>query len=89
MLSKKIFQVSSDEVVGKLSNFLSSFQLKNILKLVLVWSAREEQNILTPHMFTYSHANTSLGQSERARTILVIYNVVISCTTSSFLFLIF
>ena len=24
-------------------------------------------------MFTYSHANTSLGQSERARTILVIY----------------
>ena len=89
MLSKKIFQVSSDEVVGKLSKFLSSFQLKNILKLVLVWSAREEQNILTPHMFTYSHANTSLGQSERARTILVIYNVVISCTTSSFLFLIF
>ena len=73
MLSKKIFQVSSDEVVGKLSTFLSSFQLKNILKLVLVWSAREEQNILTPHMFTYSHANTSLGQSERARTILVIY----------------
>ena len=69
MLSKKIFQVSSDEVVGKLSKFLSSFQLKNILKLVLVWSAREEQNILTPHMFTYSHANTSLGQSERARTI--------------------
>ena len=32
-----------------------------------------KQNILTPHMFTYSHANTSLGQSERARTILVIY----------------
>ena len=24
-------------------------------------------------MFTYSHANTSLGQSERARTILFIY----------------
>ena len=38
-----------------------------------MWLAREEQNILTPHMFTYSHANTSLGQSERARTILVIY----------------
>ena len=52
---------------------LSSFQLKNILKFVLARLAREEQNILTPHMFTYSHANTSLGQSERARTILVIY----------------
>ena len=32
-----------------------------------------KQNILTPHMFTYSHANTSLGQSERACTILDIY----------------
>ena len=51
---------------------LSSFQLKNILKFVLVWLAREEQNILTPHVFTYPHANTSLGQSEPARTILVI-----------------
>ena len=41
-----------------------------------MWLAREEQNILTPHVFTYSHANTSLGQSERARTILVIYNSI-------------
>ena len=31
------------------------------------------QNILSSHMFTYSNANTSLGQSERARTILFIY----------------
>ena len=52
---------------------LSSFRLKNILNFVLVWLAREEQNILPPYMFTYSHANTSLGQSERARTILVLY----------------
>ena len=52
---------------------LSSFQLKNILKFVLVWLARQEQNFLTPHMFIYSHVNTSLGQAERARTILVIY----------------
>ena len=57
--------------MGKVT--LSSFQLKNVLKFVPVWSAREQQNILTPHMFTCSHANTSLGQSERARTILVIY----------------
>ena len=58
--------------MDKLSKFVE-FQLENILKFVLVWLAREEQNILTPHMFTYFHANTSLGQSERARTILVTY----------------
>ena len=68
----QIFQVSFDE--GRVNKVkLSSFQLKNIIKFVLVRLAREKQNILTPHMFTYSHANTSLGQSERARTILVIY----------------
>ena len=73
----KIFQVSSDEGMVNEVN-LSSVQLKNILKLVLVWLAREEQNILTPPVFIYSHANTSLSQSERARTIVL--NVVISCT---------
>ena len=68
----KIFQVLSDEgMVNKVN--LSSFWLKNILKFVHVWLAREERNILTPHMFTYSHASTSLGQSERVCTILVIY----------------
>ena len=56
-----------------------SFQLKNFLKFVLVRLAREEQNILTPHMFTYSHANTFLGQSESAHTFLLFINVVISC----------
>ena len=63
---------------------LSSFQLKNLLKFVLASLAREEKNILTPQvMFTYSHAKTSLGQSERARTILVVINVVISCAVNS------
>ena len=48
----KIFEVSADEEMGK---------------LVLAWLAREEQDILTSQpMFTYSHANTSLGPSERA-----------------------
>ena len=36
-----------------------SFQFKNFFKCMLAWFAREKQN-----MFTYSHANTSLGQSE-------------------------
>ena len=68
----KILQVSSDEEwVNKVTFWI--FQLKNFLKFVLVWLAREEQNILTPQVFTYSHANTFLGQSERARTILDIY----------------
>ena len=63
---------------------LSSFQLKNLLKFVLAWLAREEKNILTAQvMFTYSHAKTSLGQSERALTILVVINVVISCAENS------
>ena len=34
---------------------------------MLAWLAREKQNILTPQpCLTYSHANTPLGQSERA-----------------------
>ena len=38
-----------------------------------MWLAREEQNVMTPHMFTYSYANTFLGQSESARTIFKSY----------------
>ena len=61
----KIFQVSSDE--GRINKVnLSSFQLKNILEFVLVWLAREEQNILTPHMFTYSCKHISRPIRARA-----------------------
>ena len=46
---------------------LSSFELENFFKFVLAWLAREKQNILPATiMFTYSHANTPIGQSERA-----------------------
>ena len=47
---------------------LSSFELENFFKFLLAWLAREKPNNLTPQpcLFTYSHANTALGQSERA-----------------------
>ena len=64
----QIFQVSSDE--GRVNKVkLSSFQLKNIIKFVLVRLAREKQNILTPHMFTYSYANTILSANQSARVL--------------------
>ena len=44
---------------------LSSFRLKIFFKFVLVWSARENQNILR-HSHVYIRSNTPLGQSERA-----------------------
>ena len=62
----KIFQHSADKEMGNKVN-LSSFELKNFFGFVLAWLAREKQNNLSqPFMFTYSHANTLLGQSERA-----------------------
>ena len=46
---------------------LSSFELENFFKFVLARLAREKPNNLTPQpCLQYSHANTPLGQSERA-----------------------
>ena len=59
-----MFQATK-EWVNKVN--LSSFELENFFKFVLARLAREKPNNLTPTtMFTYSHANTPLGQSERA-----------------------
>ena len=46
---------------------LSSFELENFFKVVLACLAREAAKYLdSTTMFTYSHANTPLRQSERA-----------------------
>ena len=46
---------------------LSSFELQNFFKFVLsVISARKAKHLDVTTMFTYSLANTPLGQSERA-----------------------
>ena len=45
---------------------LSSFELKNFFKIrACVISARKAKQLDTTTMFTYSHANTPLGQLER------------------------
>ena len=46
---------------------LSSFELENFFKFgACVISARKAKQLDATTMFTYSHANTTLGQSERA-----------------------
>ena len=46
---------------------LSSFELENFFKFgACVISARKAKQLDATTMFTYSHANTALGQSERA-----------------------
>ena len=44
---------------------LSSFELENFFKFVLAWLARKAKQLDATIMFTYSHANTALGLSER------------------------
>ena len=46
---------------------MSSFELENFSKFgAYVISARKAKQLDATTMFTYSHANTALGQSERA-----------------------
>ena len=46
---------------------LSSFELENFFKFgACVISVRKAKQLEATTMFTYSHANTALGQSERA-----------------------
>ena len=46
---------------------LSSFELENFFKIrTCVISARKAKQLDATTMFTYSHANTPLGQSEHA-----------------------
>ena len=63
----KIFQASSDDGMGKKSNFVE-FSTQSFLKFVLVWLAREEQNILT---YTCLHTlmQTHLSANRSARVL--------------------
>ena len=51
---------------------MSSFEPENVFKFLLAWArlAREKHKI-----FTYSHANTPLGQSERAYLIFINFHI--------------
>ena len=50
---------------------VSSFQLKNFVKSVLAWLAREKQNMLTPLPCLHTVMQTRLSANQSARTILV------------------
>ena len=60
---RKIFQVSADEGMGINKVNVWSFQLKIC---DCVTSARKAKHLDATIMFTYSHANTPIAQSERA-----------------------
>ena len=62
----KIFQVSADEGMGKWSNLVEFWSQKLFKIRAHVISARKAKHLDVTTMFTYSHANTPLGQWERA-----------------------
>ena len=62
----KIFQVSTDEEMGKQSK-LVEFSTQNLFQIrACVISARKAKHLEVTTLFTYPLANTPLGQSERA-----------------------
>ena len=61
-----IFQVSADERMGKYSKLVEFWTRKLFQIRVSVISARKAKHVEATTMFTYSHANTPLGQSERS-----------------------
>ena len=64
----KILQVSATEEMGKSSNLTSS-SVQNLFQIraCVISPRKERQDILMSQpMFTYSHKNTTLGQSEGA-----------------------
>ena len=61
-----MFQVSADEGMCKYSK-LVEFQTKKLFQIcACVISARKTKHLDVTTMFTYAHANTPVGQSERA-----------------------
>ena len=64
-----IFQASADEGMANKVNLLS-FELENFFKFVLVWLAREKQNILTPLPRLHTLMQTLLSANQSACTIL-------------------
>ena len=62
---------------------LSSFELENFFKFgACVISARKAKQLDATTMFTYSHANTALDQSERAYYLSYFINRYIKSSTS-------
>ena len=61
-----IFQVSADEGMGKWSKLVEFWTRKLFQIRACVISARKAKQLDATTMFTYSHANTPLGQTERA-----------------------
>ena len=71
---------------------LSSFELENFFKFgACVISARKAKQLDATTMFTYSHANTALGQSERAYYLsyFISYHVMSAKTRHGFEVLLF
>ena len=62
----KIFQVSANEGMGKCSKLVEFFTQKLFQIHACVVNARKAKHLDVTAMFTYSHANTPFGQSERA-----------------------
>ena len=61
-----IFHVSADEGMGKYSKLVEFWTSKLFQICACVISARKAKELDATTMFTYSHANTPLVQSERA-----------------------
>ena len=67
----KIFQVCAEEKMGKESKFVQFS--------TCVISVGRAKHLDATTMFTYSHANTPVGQSERVYYFSHFINVVITC----------
>ena len=63
---RRFFQVSADEGMGKQSKCVEFSTQKLFQICACVISARKAEHFDATTVFTYSHANTPLGQSERA-----------------------
>ena len=59
-----IFQVSADEGIGKYSKLVEIWTRKLFQIYACVISLRKAKHLDATTVFTYSHANTPLGQSE-------------------------
>ena len=62
----EMFQVSADEGMGKWSKLVEFWTKKLFQICACLISARKAKHLDVTTMFTYSHANTPLGQSEGA-----------------------
>ena len=71
----KIFQVSADEEMGKKSKLVEFFNSKICAYVI---SVRKAKHLYVTTMFTYSHANTPLGQSERVYYLSYFLNISVN-----------